>query len=57
MQQFVEGQWCDIIAIEKNDTIEEKKQFRADIKAYRENEPYPIRIVGRRMPADELFHV
>lgn len=57
MQQLVDGQWSDIIAIEKNDTPEEKRQFSADVKAYRKNEPYPIRIIERRMPADELFHV
>lgn len=55
MQQFIEDQWADVVAAEQSDK-EEMRQLRADIKAYRENDPYPIRVISRRIPIDELFH-
>lgn len=39
--------WEDLSEADVNDA-EEMKQFRSDVKAYRENEPYPHRVIRRR---------
>ena len=39
--------WDDIAEASVNDP-EELRQFRSDVKAYSENEPYPHRVIRRR---------
>ena len=56
IQQYIPDYgWCDVTAYDKNDR-EEMRDLRADLKAYREHEPYALRVIGRRMPATEQFH-
>lgn len=55
IQAFVCGQWCDYTAYDKNDR-DEMEDLRNDLKAYRENKPYPLRVISRRMLATEKFH-
>lgn len=39
--------WEDLSEADLNDA-EELKQFRSDVRDYRENEPYPHRVIRRR---------
>lgn len=55
IQAYICGQWCDYTAYDKNDR-EDMEALRADWKAYLENDPYPLRIITRRMLATEQFH-
>ncbi len=54
IQGCVENQWYDYTAYDKNDRGE-MKLFRDDLKVYRENEPYPIRVITRRIPANAQY--
>lgn len=56
LQGQFDGQWEDIIARDEHCSPEEYRQWREDLKSYRENDPRPYRTVHRRMPADEHFH-
>lgn len=55
IQGCVEGQWCDYTFYDKNDR-DEMKQLRDDLKSYRENDPYPIRVILRRVSPKEVLH-
>lgn len=52
------GQWDDLIAVECDSYFipldkKEGQDFRNDVKAYRENENYPHRVVRRRTKNDD----
>lgn len=55
IQAFICGQWNDYTAYDANDR-EQMLELRDDLKSYIENEPYPFRVISRRMPIEKQFH-
>ncbi len=48
--------WDDIIAADSNNP-DEIRLFRDNIRIYRREDPRPYRVISRRIPADEVFHI
>ena len=53
LQGYYCGQWGDLISVDCDSYFipldkKEGQEFRSDIKAYRENDPRPYRVIKRR---------
>lgn len=44
--------WEDLVSADANDR-EQRRELTADLKAYRENDPRPYRVINRRTPRKE----
>lgn len=48
--------WDDIIAADSRNP-DEVRAFREDVRTYFREDPRPYRVVSRRIPSYEVFHI